>query len=177
MRFDDIRNKSFVDSDRVADDWHETWYTKNDYNRMRKDVLDAAQQLRTRNRGMKQRQEYSFFDILEALSKLSGDFAVEDASSIQNAETRKVLSQLYARGQNPVDVVGLESYLDIRLLGAVKEHRACIHDVVNELQEERRAGILSDEESLSELRESCLHYSQAFGLLAQLLATAQLAVN
>ena len=67
--------------------------------------------------------------------------------------------------------------MDKRIKEEARARRESIQDVVYDIQNEHDHGLLADDETCTELRECCLNYSQAFCLLAQLQALAQLGVS
>lgn len=183
VRFDESRNQSYANQERGAEDCHETWYSKQEYNQLRSNTAKAVEALRKRNNQMQNdQQEMPIRDIIEALLDLvaSVNHIVEDASSIMNAEIEPLLSQLYrVRDDNDdeyssLDLIGIEMYLENRVRREAKERREAIQDVVYDVQKEYRSGLLDRNGIDDELRESCLYFSQASSLFAQIQAQARL---
>ncbi|KAL7559797.1 hypothetical protein ACA910_019797 [Epithemia clementina (nom. ined.)] len=138
---------------------------------------------------MKQQQEeqqsagdLSFQDIHQALFDVvaSVDHVVEDPMSIMTSEVKKMMSLLYKCSDHGVecsclDLIGMELYVDCLTRSDVKERRESIQEVVYDIQNEYKAGLLIDRKAYEvELRDSCLNFSQASGLFAILKAHARL---
>ncbi|KAL7560983.1 hypothetical protein ACA910_006388 [Epithemia clementina (nom. ined.)] len=170
--FDESRNRSFVNVEKVAEDCRESWYTKADFQAMRAEMQSAIQELRRKDKKMHSQVSQTLQALLKLVSSV--DYVVEDPSSIVSAEMQQMLSQLYTEGEDSFALIGLEMHMESKLRRTTKEHREYIQEVVYDIQQEHEAGLLSQDEFHHELRDSCLNYSQAFGLLAQIKARAQL---
>ncbi|KAL7560980.1 hypothetical protein ACA910_006386 [Epithemia clementina (nom. ined.)] len=175
VQIDESFNQSFANEERVAEECRESWYIKTDFQNMRAELQSTIQELRQKDK----KAQSQVSRILKALLDLvtSVDYVVLDPFSIVDAEMQHMLSQLYTSGEDSFDLIGLEMYVESQLRQTVKEHREFIQDVVYDIQKENEAGLLSQEEVHFELRESCLNYSQAFALLAQIKASAQLSAQ
>eukprot|EP00522_Entomoneis_paludosa_P016696 CAMPEP_0172456132 /NCGR_PEP_ID=MMETSP1065-20121228/14216_1 /TAXON_ID=265537 /ORGANISM="Amphiprora paludosa, Strain CCMP125" /LENGTH=207 /DNA_ID=CAMNT_0013208821 /DNA_START=18 /DNA_END=641 /DNA_ORIENTATION=+ len=165
VQFNECRNEYFASSTRVAEDCHQTWFTAQDYQEFRATARQAVLD----------HEQNSFCTILEQVfeSVRSVDFVVEEeASTLLTPQLQEQLSQLF-KSQEALELIGLESYV----AASVKQHtclrREQIQDVVYDIQSEYLQGLWSMEELEEELMESCLNYSQAACLFAQLLAQAQ----
>ncbi|KAL7564677.1 hypothetical protein ACA910_021233 [Epithemia clementina (nom. ined.)] len=176
LRFEESLNQIHECLGRTVEDCHELWYTGDDYDRMRANRAETIQELRKMDNKQALDNKRSFSSILEDMLGLvsSLNYVVEDATSIMNAKIQKKLSQLYRLDDDiSLELIGLEPHIQGELRRVAREHRGQVQDVVYEIQEEKRRGLWSDDKIHDELRDSCLCYSQAFGLLAQLLARAQ----
>ncbi|KAL7560985.1 hypothetical protein ACA910_006391 [Epithemia clementina (nom. ined.)] len=172
VMFDESRNKSFANTERVAKDCRKSWYTKADFSSMRSEMQCTIQELRKKDKSMQGQFSHILQSLFDLVSKV--DFVVEDPSSIVSPEMQQMLSQLYTKGDDSFDLIGLEMHVESRLRRTAKEHREYIQEVVYDVQKEYQEGLLDEEQVHFELRDSCLNYSQAFALLAQIKASAQL---
>ncbi|KAL7560984.1 hypothetical protein ACA910_006389 [Epithemia clementina (nom. ined.)] len=139
---------------------------------MRSEMQCTIQELRKKDKSMQGQFSHTLQSLFDLVSKV--DFVVEDPSSIVSPEMQQMLSQLYTKGDDSFDLIGLEMHAESRLRRTAKEHREYIQEVVYDVQKEYQEGLLDEEQVHFELRNSCLNYSQAFALLAQIKASAQL---
>ena len=179
VHFNERRNQSYTNEQRVAEDCHETWYSDDDYFMMRSETRDCIERLRRMDQEIDDDQDYTLSDILRAMLDMvcSITQVVDDARCLLNDETERVFSLLYSSNNNCIDLIGNELYLQSRWRSESKARRDSILDVVYDIQNEYTAGILTEDKIEEELRESCLYYSQAMVLLAQLQAQAQLSID
>ncbi|KAL7564673.1 hypothetical protein ACA910_021230 [Epithemia clementina (nom. ined.)] len=175
VQFDESLNQSFANVEQVAEDCRQSWYTKQDFNSMRTEMQNTIQQLRKKDKKMQGQVSQPLQALLDLVSSIN--HVVEDPTSIVSAEMQQRLSQLFTHGEDSFDLIGLEMHIESRLRRTAKEHREYIQEVVYDIQKEQLAGLLSDDEVHFELRDSCLNYSQAFVLLAQIMASAQLSAQ
>ncbi|KAL7558341.1 hypothetical protein ACA910_000141 [Epithemia clementina (nom. ined.)] len=70
-------------------------------------------------------------------------------------------------------LIGLEFWMNSALSQELFQRRETLQEIVSDIQAEYHAGCWSDAQVRVELRDSCRSVSQAFCLLAQLLAQAQ----
>lgn len=176
VRFNEQLNQSYRNEQIVAEECHRTWYSGEDYNAMRAETRASIERLRRmdkKNKGNK------LSDILGGMLDLvcSVRYVVEDAKLILTDEKEKLFNHLYASDENCIDLIGLEVYLQSRLRREYKVRRECIQDVVHDIQNEYAEGILTKYDVDQELQDSCLNFTQAMVLMAQLQAQAQFFIN
>ncbi|KAL7559799.1 hypothetical protein ACA910_019798 [Epithemia clementina (nom. ined.)] len=182
VHFNESQNQSYANKDRTAEECRATWYSKQEFIHIRADVTASIQKLKQRQEEQQKSGDLSFQDIQQALFDVvaSVDYVVEDPMSIMTSEVKKMMSLLYKYSDHgdecsSLDLIGLELYVDGRARCDVKERRESIQEVVYDVQNEYKAGLLSDPQAYEvELRDSCFNFSQASGLFAMLKAHARL---
>jgi hypothetical protein len=169
--FNESANVEFSNTQRCAEDCHETWYTRQDYKEFRadsKDIIFSVSMIDDEN------DPDSFSGVLKALFEAVSDMNVvlEDASSIANGLEQKLVALYTVAGD--LDLIGLEFNISGFIKSESKQRRLALQEVVAEIQGEYDQGLWSDAEVAQEYQESCCNYSQACCLFGQLLAKAQL---
>jgi hypothetical protein len=164
-------NVAFSNTQRCAEDCHETWYARQDYKDFRaecKDIIFSVSMIEDES------DQDSFSGILKALFEAVSDINVvfEDASSIAHGLEQKLAALYTVAGE--MDLIGLEFNIAGFIQSESKQRRIALQEVVAEIQGEHDQGLWSDAEVAQEYCESCCNYSQACCLFAQLLAKAQL---
>lgn len=171
VHFNESANEAFSNTQRCAEDCHETWYARQEYKQFRaesKDIIFSVSMMEDEN------DQDSFSGVLKAIFQAVTDIDVvlEDASSIAN-ELEQKLAALYTVAGD-LDLIGLEFNIAGFIKSESKKRRFALQQVVAEIQSEYDQGLWSDAEVAQEYKESCCNYSQACCLFAQLLAKAQL---
>eukprot|EP00527_Entomoneis_sp_CCMP2396_P003635 CAMPEP_0198154672 /NCGR_PEP_ID=MMETSP1443-20131203/68727_1 /TAXON_ID=186043 /ORGANISM="Entomoneis sp., Strain CCMP2396" /LENGTH=292 /DNA_ID=CAMNT_0043821369 /DNA_START=76 /DNA_END=954 /DNA_ORIENTATION=- len=108
---------------------------------------------------------------VEATSNV--DYILTNVSEALTEAQEKQISHLYSCDECRIDLIGLEHHVVDAIKKDARVHREAIQDAVYEIQLEHNKGLWSDMEAQDELRESCINFTQASGLFAQLLAKAQ----
>ncbi|KAL7559798.1 hypothetical protein ACA910_019797 [Epithemia clementina (nom. ined.)] len=182
VHFDESQNKTYATKDRTAEEYRATWYSKQEYTQIRANFRKSIQKMKQQQEEQQSAGDLSFQDIHQALFDVvaSVDHVVEDPMSIMTSEVKKMMSLLYKCSDHGVecsclDLIGMELYVDCLTRSDVKERRESIQEVVYDIQNEYKAGLLIDRKAYEvELRDSCLNFSQASGLFAILKAHARL---
>ncbi|KAL7559791.1 hypothetical protein ACA910_019791 [Epithemia clementina (nom. ined.)] len=173
VRIDESQNQQHVIHKRAFADMRETWYTNEEYELMRSRFYKAILDFKKRS---SHQDEMSYSNILRALFELvaSVEYIVDDPKSILNDDIQRKLALLYTQEEMSIELIGLESYVVSRVRREARERRDAVQEVVFDVQNEYNAGLLDDDDFSNELRDSCLNFSQACGLFAQLQAQVRL---
>ena len=173
--YEDTKHNSTSD----VDCHQETWYSNYDYKKMRCDMqrvlCEAHQEMFA--------APWTCTSFSETLSTLlehatSVKFVVDDVDRILTKETRQSIKTLYQphNATERLEWIGLEYQLAKMLMKEAHVRRESIQEIVGDIQAEYHLGLWNQAEYSNELQESCRTFTQAMGLLAQMLAQAQLMV-
>ena len=171
VRFVEDENEYFDDSfPRTERECAICWYTNDDT-----EVFKASlQALLRKAQNEDKKKNLNMMKVIKSYYTQcsSLDYEVEDVDEILSAEDVAILASLF-RSSRRSAFLGLEFYFVPSLKKEAQKKREKLQDTVLDVQLEHEQGILSDSEYLEELRDSCMVYSQASCLFAQILAKAQ----
>eukprot|EP00522_Entomoneis_paludosa_P011947 CAMPEP_0172439898 /NCGR_PEP_ID=MMETSP1065-20121228/739_1 /TAXON_ID=265537 /ORGANISM="Amphiprora paludosa, Strain CCMP125" /LENGTH=175 /DNA_ID=CAMNT_0013188657 /DNA_START=209 /DNA_END=733 /DNA_ORIENTATION=- len=129
--FDEDSNEYFDNTTgRAAEDCHETWYTKEDYQQFRSNV-------RANIRQAQQNQDSTFFKSIQNLYMASRQvtYVLEDATDLLSEKLQAKLAQLYVSEDN-MDMIGMEYHVVAAIKQDVRQQRQDIQVAVYEIQQE-----------------------------------------
>jgi hypothetical protein len=175
VSFNERRNKFYTNTNKITvEELHVTWYTNEEYLQFRSGVRKLVG-----NTLKEAENDYSrkvFLNVLEELYKAVGsvDFVLHDAMVILTPAQKHNLYQLFNSNEN-LNLIGLDYHISESLKKDAVQRREEIQDVVCTIQSEYDSGIWNEVQVVDELRDSCLNFSQAACLFAQMVAKAQLA--
>lgn len=177
VTFQEDANKYYTNTMRCAEDCVESWYASEDYKAFRAYAQKLAQIALEAQQAAD--DKFSFFDALELLHKFTRkiDFSLQDIRSELSQDTMELLKNMYI-SKSQSDLIGLEYYIIASIKKDAMKRRMFLQDTVQEVQHEQDMGLYdSAEAAQTELRDSCLAYTQTSALFAQLLALAQDSTN
>ena len=173
VQFNEDANEYYENYGTCAEDCVYNWYAREDYVVFRHNMRETIQQALLEQ----EHCDGHFFRVLRTLfvATRNVDYILNDVSEALTEQQEEQICQLYHMEpeENRIELLGLEYQVvdDIR-----KESRAQrdeLQDVVYDVQVEYSKGMWTKEEVSEELRESCISFTQASHLFAQLLAKAQ----
>mmetsp|Transcript_13923 Transcript_13923/g.30429 ORF Transcript_13923/g.30429 Transcript_13923/m.30429 type:complete len:202 (-) Transcript_13923:183-788(-) len=163
VAFDEDNNQYYDNTSRCAEDCAATWFTSADYREFRQTYREQTNQAAASSNFKAIRDLY--------LTCTTVNFILEDASELGHAAAKV---QAAAQSMTSFDLIGMESNLCAAVKKDMRKKRESIQDVVFDIQLECDRGLWENvEEMQTELYESCINYTQACGLFAQLIAQMQ----
>mmetsp|Transcript_13457 Transcript_13457/g.17547 ORF Transcript_13457/g.17547 Transcript_13457/m.17547 type:complete len:215 (+) Transcript_13457:102-746(+) len=172
VRFDECQNEYFANDQRTGEECRTTWYHSEDYQQLRSNARELV--LKANDR-CSMTLGVDLKEIYEHVCHV--DFLLEDASEILTPALEKKITEIFIKSSESstemLDLIGLESYVAAGIKKSCAQKREQIQDAVYDIQCEFEHGLWTKNEVEDELRESCLNFSQAACLFAQLLAKAQ----
>lgn len=178
VRINEDANEYYDNHMRCVEDCSETWFDRSDYEEFRASRRSVIQQALNDQKWGEDPAKLSFFHTLRTLymATRSVDYILNNVHDALTSKQQAQIQQLYSQDQY-LELIGLEYQVCVDMKKDAHAQRDEIQDVVYDIQVETLKGLWSEVEAQTELRDSCLNFSQAAGLFAQLLAQAQLAVD
>mmetsp|Transcript_9242 Transcript_9242/g.19938 ORF Transcript_9242/g.19938 Transcript_9242/m.19938 type:complete len:233 (+) Transcript_9242:126-824(+) len=186
------RRNVFHDNTKSFEDVKKTWYGTSDYKSFRAEVKKVLSTFK--EEAEKDYAKNMFLVILEDLydTVRSIDYVVKgDCMNILTDEQKHNVLNLFKTIKGPkvqkastsihysdfdhLLLIGLEFHAVPHITREAQTERENIQDVVDEVQGEYERGLWDNQDLfISELRDSCVNFSQASTLFGQFLARAQL---
>ena len=188
-------NQNVYHEDKVRTSLNEcrsTWFTDQEYKTIACEArlikleyqMKLFNLLRAREQGQEDNENSPaivyFSAVLSDLLRLSStiNFVVDDVSRLLTPQIEEKLRLLYVersdKGDNyRFDWVGLECFILDSLRSESKSRYESIQEVVSDIEAEYNFNLWTTAEMEDELRDSCRNFSQAHGLMAQLIARAR----
>mmetsp|Transcript_14680 Transcript_14680/g.30295 ORF Transcript_14680/g.30295 Transcript_14680/m.30295 type:complete len:244 (-) Transcript_14680:48-779(-) len=176
-----ICNHQKQSSQHETKDPFDTWYTYEEMQQFRSDsqaiIQQALQEQEDKKKPPRQRANlYAFLLELYRLARQEDHMLVNamDLLASNKRQVRQLQKLYHTKDERILELMGLETQIVLTLKKDVKFVRQSVQTVVADIQEECQKGLWSPHSKAlaQEFRDSCLNYTQAPGLWAQLMAQA-----
>ena len=150
------------------------WWTSQEFAQIQENAFLAAKKAEEEHQNNTESKRTFFYKLCKLyLLARNIKYELTDVNKVLSDKDAKTLAKLYSADKNRLELIGLEKSVVPGIQADLVNRRQQIYQVVNDIQEEHRKGLWSDDQVPTELSESCANFSQSSLLLAQMLARAQ----